>query len=141
MGIVPSALAALLLLSGGLGIYAKHLRGEVAELEALVSSKDETIDTLKADVAERDQNITAMRESRDTANDRLRTLIAENNAAVDAEIERRQRAAAERDRAQEALRIALDTISTESTRDPTCAEWLAAPAPACAWDGLRAATQ
>lgn len=137
MRLLLSALLALALSTGGLGLYAKHLRGEVAERDALVVAQQETIAGLKADVAERDQNVAALRTSRDTVNARLIELIAENNAAVDAEVARRKAAAAERDKAKSALRIALDTLASTSNEDETCDAWLRSPAPQCAWGGLR----
>lgn len=141
MGIIPTALAALLALSAGLGVYANHLRGEVKERETLILSQQETMAGLRLDVAERDMSITALKTSRDTVNDRLRTMIAENNTAVDAEIERRKQVEADRNKAREALRIALDTISTESANDETFKTWLAQPVPRAAWDRLRDAAE
>jgi hypothetical protein len=141
MGIIPMAFAALAAITLGLGTYANHLRGEVKEREALVLSQQETMAGLRLDVAERDLSITALKTSRDTVNDRLRTLIAANNTAVDAEIERRKQVESERNKAKEALRIALDNISTVSANDETFKTWLAQPVPRAAWDRLRDAAE
>ena len=141
MGIFTYALAGLLALSSGLGLYAKHLRGEVAERETLIAAQQETITGLKLAVSERNASMAALKASRDTVNDRLTTVIAENNAAVDAEIARRKQVEADRNKARDALRIALDTISTVSETNDEFKTWLVQPVPRAAWDRLRDAAE
>ena len=141
MGIFTYALAGLLALSSGLGLYAKHLRGEVAERETLITAQQETITGLKLAVSERNASMAALKASRDTVNDRLTTVIAENNAAVDAEIARRKQVEADRNKARDALRIALDTISTVSETNDEFKTWLVQPVPRAAWDRLRDAAE
>jgi DNA-binding XRE family transcriptional regulator len=97
-----------------------------------------TIADLREDLADRDTTIAELRASRDLVNTRLVSMIVDNNAAVEAEVERRRLIAIERDRAREALRIALDAIRTGSENDAQYVHWLDQPVPAAAWDRLRA---
>lgn len=113
---------------------AEKAKGQKAVLETQVRN-------LTADLAGRDQTITDLRGSRDMVNTRLAEMIAGNNAAIDAEVERRRQVAIERDKAKAALRIALDTIRTESENDAEFAHWLDQPVPAAAWERLRAAAE
>lgn len=134
---LQAKLIALLLtlgLLGGGAFYIKHLRSEVT-LQA------DVISGLRADVAERDQSIAALRDSRDTVNAHLKALIADNNAAVEAEVERRRQATADAAKAREALRIALDAIRIEGEQDDEFKTWLAQPVPGAAWDRLRDAAE
>lgn len=118
----------------------RRTEDRLGEALELASARLEQVETLRADVIERDLNIESLRKSRDTVNERMRALIADNNAAVDAEVERRRQVAIERDRAKEALRLALDAIRTESDNDAEFAHWLDQPVPVAVWDRLRAAT-
>lgn len=118
----------------------KRTSDRLEELTRQAGQDAAQIEALRADVIERDLNIAALKKSRDTVNDRMRELIAYNNAAVAAEVERRRAIAIERDKAKEALRIALDAIRTESANDAEFAHWLDQPVPAAVWDRLRAAT-
>lgn len=118
----------------------KRTSDRLEKLTRQAGQDAEKIETLRADVIERDLNIAALKKSRDTVNDRMRALIADNNAAVEAEVDRRRQVALERDKAKEALRIAMDAIRTESENDAEFAHWLDQPVPVAVWDRLRAAT-
>lgn len=119
----------------------KRASDRLEELTRQAGQDAEKIETLRADVIERDLNIAALKKSRDTVNDRMRALIADNNAAVEAEVQRRKQAAIDRDRTKEALRIALDTIATERETDAEFSIWLDQPVPAAAWERLRAVSK
>ncbi len=118
---------------GAVRMYDKNAK-ELGEARA-------TIELLSDQLAESYQTIEDLRTSRDDVNERMRGLITDNNAAVEAEVERRRQVALERDRAREALRIALDAIRTESENDAEFAHWLDQPVPAAAWDRLRAVSE
>jgi len=131
---------AVLLVGGGAWTVHSHFKHDRENLQAL-GAANERILNLQADIAGRDQSITELRTSRDTVNTRLAQMIADNNTTIAAEVERRHQVAIERDKAKEALNIALDTIATESNRDESFAVWLAESVPRAAWDRLRAAAE
>lgn len=141
MGIMPYVAAGLLAAFGSLGLYAKHLHGEVAERDALLTAQKKTITGLEADVLGWSMTSASLKKANDVANTRLSTTIAENNASVDREVERRRQVEADRNEAREALRIALDTISTVSETDDEFKTWLGQPVPRAAWDRLRDAAE
>jgi hypothetical protein len=129
--------------AGGLWyvVRAERAVGVRDSLEAQLRDAKDDITERDQKIVEKDGEIVTLRTSRDTVNERLATMIADNNAVVDAEVARRRQAEADRNVAREALRIALDNISTVSAHDETFKTWLAQSTPSAAWDQLRAASE